>query len=136
MGLGWSGKLDVCLSFARAGVEYDQVRIASQGGPELFLRRMGQSPITAYDTQGSTTAIQRRQTAVCRLFLELLLDPQPDVRQAAVECLHRLREPTFPAAVAPLSDDPDPGVRRAVQAALAGSAFRTNPAATISPRRA
>ncbi len=101
-----------------------------------ILRRMGQSPITAYDTQGSTTAIQRRQTAVCRLFLELLLDPQPDVRQAAVECLHRLREPTFPAAVAPLSDDPDPGVRRAVQAALAGSAFRTNPAATISPRRA
>lgn len=127
---------------AEAHLLYDTLQAAtrhSDHGVQMaaveILRRMGESPIMGRDVDwGSTTAIHKRHIATRRLFQELLVDPQPDLRQAAVECLQRLKDPNLAANLAPLSADPDPAVRRAVRAALAGTVSSTNPPPGVALR--
>jgi HEAT repeat protein len=64
-------------------------------------------------------AARHRRQAAATIFIEVLQDADPDMRQAAAEALGRMGDPAAKAALDAAQQDQDAGVRKAACAALA-----------------
>ncbi len=94
-----------------------------------ILRRMGETPTPAAGVaqRPTETGVVRRRTGR-DVLVDLLADRQAELRQAAVEGLARLREPSLAELLGPLRDDPDPSVRLVARGVSRLASSRQTPA--------
>jgi HEAT repeat protein len=105
-------ELRAALDFGDSAVRYAATSVLGRMG-KLSQRQPG-------DTDGTTvlTAVGQKRRKVFNVFVELLKDPDRDVRLASVQSLGKLGDPRAASALMTAMSDADEAVRRAAAEAV------------------